>query len=170
MTGARPGHDRHAGLAARVAVLTVSDTRTEEDDRSGREAQRLLVEAGHRVAAYAVVPDDPGRVREAVDRWLQDPSVDAVVVNGGTGISPRDRTYEALSGRLERRLDGFGELFRALSFPEVGPMAMLSRALGGIAAGKPLFAVPGSPAAVALAVERLIAPALGHLLGELRRD
>jgi molybdenum cofactor biosynthesis protein B len=168
-SGGEAGHARHAALRARVALLTVSDTRTPETDLSGAAARRLLEEAGHVVHAYAVLPDEPARVREQVDAWLAAPEVEAVLVNGGTGISGRDRTHEALSGRLERPLPGFGELFRMLSFQEVGPAAMLSRAAGGIAGGKPLFLVPGSPAAVSLAVSRLIVPGLPHLLGELRR-
>jgi molybdenum cofactor biosynthesis protein B len=163
-------HEPAAGPRARVALLTVSDTRTPETDASGAEARRLLEEAGHEVAAYAVVPDEPERVAAQVDAWLGEAGVDAVVVNGGTGVSPRDRTHEALARRIERPLDGFGELFRMLSWPEVGPRAMLSRAVGGIARGKPLFSVPGSPAAVTLAVSRLIGPVLPHLLGELRRS
>jgi molybdenum cofactor biosynthesis protein B len=149
--------------------LTVSDTRTPQSDRSGAEARRLLEDAGHGIAAYGLLPDEPARVREQVEAWLRSDEIDAVVVNGGTGVSSRDRTYEALASRIEQPLPGFGELFRMLSFAEVGAAAMLSRAAGGVASGKPLFLVPGSPAAVTLAVTRLIAPALGHLLGELRR-
>jgi molybdenum cofactor biosynthesis protein B len=104
-----------------------------------------------------------------VEGWLDRGDCDAIVINGGSGISRRDRTYEALSELLDKRLDGFGELFRMLSYEQVGSAAMLSRALGGIARGKPLFSLPGSPAAVQLALEKLILPELGHLLGELEK-
>jgi molybdenum cofactor biosynthesis protein B len=164
-----PEHASHAALRARVGLLTVSDTRTEATDASGAKARWLLEEAGHEVAAYAILPDEPVRVAEKVRVWLADPGIEAVVVNGGTGVSTRDRTYEALAGSIERPLPGFGELFRMLSFEEVGAAALLSRAAGGIASGKPLFVLPGSTNAVTLALTRLILPALPHLLGELRR-
>jgi molybdenum cofactor biosynthesis protein B len=162
-------HDLGSGILARVALLTVSDTRSVEDDRSGALARRMVEAAGHQVADYRIVPDDPERIRQAVEEWLDADDCDAVVVNGGSGISTRDRTIEALGELMERKLDGFGELFRMLSFEQVGSRALLSRALGGVARAKPLFAIPGSPKAVALALERLILPELGHLLAELRR-
>jgi molybdenum cofactor biosynthesis protein B len=164
-----PEHARHGALTARVGLLTVSDTRTEATDASGAEARRLLEEAGHRVAAYAILPDEPEKVAAQVKAWLASADIEAVVVNGGTGVSRRDRTFEALAGQIVQPLPGFGELFRMLSFEEVGAAAMLSRATGGIASGKPLFVLPGSTKAVTLALTRLILPALPHLLGELRR-
>ena len=154
---------RHAALA----LLTVSDTRTEQDDRSGAVARELIEGAGHRVVGYRVLPDEPQAVRRQLEDWLAQPEPDGAIVNGGTGISPRDRTYEAVADLLDRRLDGFGELFRSLSYEEIGSAAMLSRAVGGISRGKLLFSLPGSPAAVKLALERLILPELPHLLGEL---
>jgi molybdenum cofactor biosynthesis protein B len=129
----------------------------------------LVVGAGHRVVAYRVLPDEPREVRQQLEAWLADPEPDGVIVNGGTGISPRDRTYEAVADLLDRRLDGFGELFRSLSFEEIGSAAMLSRAVGGISMGKLLFSLPGSPPAVKLGLERLILPELGHLLAELSK-
>ena len=164
-----PEHAPHGGLRASVGLLTVSDTRSEATDASGVEARRLLEEAGHRVAAYAILPDEPEKVAAQVKGWLGSPEIEAVVVNGGTGVSQRDRTFEALAGQIDRPLPGFGELFRMLSFEEVGAAAMLSRATGGIASGKPVFVLPGSTKAVTLALTRLILPALPHLLGELRR-
>ena len=164
-----PEHAPHGGLRASVGLLTVSDTRSEATDASGAEARRLLEGAGHRIGAYAILPDEPARVSAQVKDWLRSAEIEAVVVNGGTGVSTRDRTYEALAGHLERPLPGFGELFRMLSFQEVGAAAMLSRAAGGIASGKPVFVLPGSTKAVTLALTRLILPALPHLLGELRR-
>lgn len=156
-------------IRARIAVLTVSDTRTVDDDISGDLAVRLIEEAGHRVVDRAIVPDDPRAVRETIGSWLADEGCDGVVVTGGTGISERDRTYEAVSALLERRLDGFGELFRYLSFAEIGSAAMLSRAVGGIARGRVVFALPGAPAAVRLGLEKLVVPELAHLLRELAR-
>ena len=152
-----------------MALLTVSDTRRPETDRSGGTARRLLEGHGHRVVDYAIVPDEPERIAERVLAWLERADCEAVIVSGGTGVSRRDHTVEALSGLIDVRLDGFGELFRTLSYQEIGAAAMLSRAMGGIAARKPLFALPGSPEAVALGLERLILPALEHLVGELGR-
>jgi molybdenum cofactor biosynthesis protein B len=148
-------------------VLTVSDTRTAADDLSGATARRSIERAGHRVVDAAIVRDEPDAVRARVLAWLDGSDCDAVLVTGGTGIAPRDRTYEAVAGLLERRLDGFGELFRALSFEQIGSAAMLSRAVGGIARAKPVFSVPGAPHAVELALERLILPEIGHLLDQL---
>lgn len=162
------GH-QDPSIVAAIAVLTVSDTRTTETDRSGPVAIRLLEEAGHRVFDYAILPDEPDPVRQCVENWLDSEGCDGVVLNGGTGISVRDRTFEAVSGLLDKTLDGFGELFRALSFEEIGAAAMLSRAVGGVARGKLLFSLPGSTPAVELAMSRLIVPELGHLLGQLRR-
>ena len=149
--------------------MTVSDSRTEQTDRSGQAARRMLEDAGHRISHHCILPDEPARVREQAERWLALDDCDVIVVNGGTGISTRDRTYEALAGLLDKRLDGFGELFRALSYEQVGSAAMLSRAVGGVARGKLLFSVPGSTLAVELALEKLILPELGHLLAELRK-
>ena len=164
------GHTRHrVSVRAAIALLTVSDTRTEADDRSGATARRLLEQAGHTIVDYRILPDEPQEVRGQVQDWLSRADCDGVIVNGGTGISGRDRTVEALAGLLDRRLDGFGELFRMLSFEQVGSAAMLSRAVGGIASGKLLFSLPGSTAAVQLALERLIVPEIGHLLSELRK-
>ena len=163
-----PHAHRGTSVAGAIAVLTVSDTRTTETDRSGPAAMRLLEQGGHRVFDYRIVPDDPERVRECVEAWLSEEGCDGVVLNGGTGISVRDRTYESISGMLDKRLDGFGELFRALSFEQIGPAAMLSRAVGGVARGKLVFSLPGSTAAVELAMSRLIVPELAHLLGQLR--
>lgn len=117
----------------------------------------------------AILPDDPDRVQDRVRDWLGDEHCDGVLVAGGTGVSPRDRTYEAIAALIDRRIDGFGELFRSLSFEEIGSAAMLSRAVGGIASGRIVFAMPGSPKAARLAMERLILPELGHILGELRK-
>jgi molybdenum cofactor biosynthesis protein B len=137
---------------------------------SGSTARELVERAGHTVVDHAILPDEPDLVRARIDRWLDRPDCDVVVTTGGTGIAPRDRTYEAVSALLERHLDGFGELFRMLSWQEIGAPAMLSRAVGGIARGRAVFALPGSPAAVRLALERLILPELGHLVQLIERD
>jgi molybdenum cofactor biosynthesis protein B len=160
----------HCSSTARaaVALLTVSDTRKPENDRSGQIARALIERAGHRVVDYRVLPDEPESITRCVGEWLDREDCEGIIVNGGTGVAARDRTYEAVSNLLEVRLDGFGELFRMLSYEQVGSAAMLSRAVAGIARGKPLFSLPGSPKAVELALERLVLPELGHLLTLLR--
>ena len=162
-------HRTGAVLHAAVALLTVSDTRNEQDDRSGQMARALVEGAGHRVVDYQILPDEPDRIAGCVKGWLARTECEVVVLNGGTGISGRDRTYEAVAALFDKKLDGFGELFRTLSYEQVGSRAMLSRAVAGIAAGKPIFSLPGSTAAVELALDKLILPELGHLLGELRK-
>ncbi len=149
-------------------MLTVSDTRTEKTDGSGARIRALLTEAGHRVAAYAILPDDPDRVRARVAEWIGAPDVEAVIVNGGTGLAPRDTTYEAIAGLLEKRLDGFGELFRVLSYAEIGAAAMLSSAIAGVAAGTVVASLPGSTAAVELGMTKLLVPQLGHMVALVR--
>ncbi len=153
----------------RCAVLTVSDTRTLETDEGGRLIVELLQCAGHVVVRRGIVPDEPAEVRSWLEEALADPEVQAVLTTGGTGVSPRDGTYEVVSGLLDKRMDGFGELFRVLSYQEVGPAAMLSRAVGGVARGKVVLAMPGSPAGVRLAMEKLVLPELGHLVWEATR-
>jgi molybdopterin adenylyltransferase len=162
-------HRAHAPRTVRVFVLTVSDTRTEATDTSGQTARELLAAAGHDVVGYRILKDEPAAVRALVADLCARHAADAIVVNGGTGLSHRDSTYEALAGLLEKRLDGFGELFRALSFREIGPAAMLSRATAGVHAGVVVFATPGSTPAVRLALEQLIVPELGHVVAEARR-
>jgi molybdenum cofactor biosynthesis protein B len=147
----------------------VSDTRTEDTDLGGRTIRERLLAAGHRVVDHRILPDEPDLVTQQLSDWLDRPDCDGVIVTGGTGIAARDRTHEAIVGLLDVRLDGFGELFRALSYRSIGSAAMLSRAVAGIARGKPVFAVPGSPAAVELALDLLIVPELSHILSELDR-
>jgi molybdenum cofactor biosynthesis protein B len=162
-------HRREAPRSIRVFVVTASDTRGEAEDESGAWLHDAVTRAGHAVAGRRIVPDEPGAIRAALGEAAA-AGADAVVVNGGTGIAARDRTYEAVAGLLEKRLDGFGELFRMLSFQEIGSAAMLSRAVAGVWGGRAVFSVPGSLAAVRLAWERLIAPELGHVVRELRKD
>jgi molybdopterin adenylyltransferase len=144
-------------------VLTVSDTRDEATDQSGQTIKNLIAEQGHRLAGYRIVKDEPAEIEALLKQALADGSVEAVIVNGGTGIAPRDTTYEALTTLLDKRLDGFGELFRMLSWEQVGAAAMLSRAAAGVARGKILVSLPGSPDAVGLAMDRLLVPELGHM-------
>lgn len=163
-SGSSSEHKALAPESVRCYVLTVSDTRTETTDRSGRAIVDLLFAAGHSVAGRSIVRDDPALVRGTIERWLAHTDVQVIITTGGTGISSRDSTYEAVDALLEKRLDGFGELFRMLSFPEIGSAAMMSRATAGLSAGKIIVALPGSEAAVRLAMERLILPELGHLV------
>jgi molybdopterin adenylyltransferase len=151
----------------RVHVVTVSDTRTLADDSSGAACAELAEAAGHEIAGRTILPDEPARI-EAFCREVA-PSVDAILLNGGTGISARDTTYEAIARLLERRLDGFGELFRMLSFADIGSRAMASRAVAGVLGKTLVFSMPGSTKAVRLAMEKLVVPELGHLMGELRK-
>ncbi|NOX44641.1 MAG: MogA/MoaB family molybdenum cofactor biosynthesis protein [Caldiserica bacterium] len=162
-------HERFAVAKVGCRIITVSDTRAPETDESGRLIAEALRRAGHDVRGYTVVPDEPERIRTALEEALADPGVDVVILNGGTGIAPRDVTPEAISPLLERELPGFGEAFRRLSFVEIGPRALLSRATAGIANGKLVFALPGSPHGVSLALKELIVPMLGHAVFELRR-
>ncbi|MGE5243432.1 MAG: MogA/MoaB family molybdenum cofactor biosynthesis protein [Betaproteobacteria bacterium] len=163
------GHKAEAPSAVRCFVLTVSDTRTEATDTGGRAVADLLRAAGHEVVGRAIVRDEIDEIRGALDRQLANPAVQAIITTGGTGISPRDTTFEVVSAMLGKRLDGFGELFRMLSYEQIGASAMLSRACAGAAAGRAIFALPGSEAAVRLAMERLIVPELGHVVRELGR-
>ena len=160
--------DHRSALAGvRCAVLTISDTRALETDVSGRAIVELLEGARHVVAKRQILRDDPKDVHDAVLGQIG--GVDAVITTGGTGITSRDSTYEAIASLLEKRLDGFGELFRALSYQEIGSAAMLSRATAGVARGTAIFMLPGAENAVRLAMTKLILPELGHVIRELRR-
>jgi molybdenum cofactor biosynthesis protein B len=154
----------------RVALLTASDSRTPGDDEGGRLLKQLCIDAGFGVVDEALLREEPAILRAHVAALAAARTVDAVIVTGGTGIGPRDRTPEAIGGLFERRLEGFGELFRALSFAQIGPAAMLSRADAGIVDGALVFLLPGSPAAVRLAMEKLVVPELAHAIGQLRRE
>ncbi len=150
-------------------VLTVSDTRTIDTDTSGRAIADLLIAAGHTVTARELVPDEPARVTEVIRTHLGRRDVRAVITTGGTGLTSRDTTFEAVSKLFDKRLDGFGELFRMLSYQQVGAAAMLSRACAGVATGCVIFVLPGSEAAVRLGMDKLILPELAHIVRELAR-
>ena len=162
-------HRAAAPTTTRCRVVTISDTRTEETDRGGGAIVELLSRQGHDVAGKAIVPDDPAQVRDALQAGIETPDVDVVITTGGTGITRRDGTYEVVAALLDKRIDGFGELFRALSYEEIGPAAMLSRACAGLAGGTIVISLPGSENAVRLGMTKLILPELGHMVREARR-
>lgn len=167
--GAVAHHRSYAPARVGCFVLTASDSRTPENDGGGAMIAACLERAGHRVLECQIVADEVETLRRTVREAAAREDVDAVLVTGGTGFAPRDVTPEALEPLFERRLDGFGELFRVLSFDQIGAAAMLSRAVAGTVGRALVFAMPGSPAAVELAMERLVVPELTHLVGQLRR-
>lgn len=159
------------GVAAvRVAVVTVSDTRTEADDEGGSVLADRLGAVGCTVTLRVIVKDDPAALRDVLDRVCREDLADALVSTGGTGIAPRDQTFEAVDALLEKRLDGFGEAFRRLSWDAVGPRAILSRAVAGTYRGRVIVALPGSPRAVRLAVDEVLGPVLPHAVALARGD
>ena len=162
-------HHLHGSRSLGVAVLSVSDTHTEQDDPSGHLARDLLQAAGHKVVHYALVANSVADVRDCLEPWLREVGVEAAVTVGGTGASSRDLTVNALEAMGGRKLEGFGEIYRSLSYAEVGALAMISRAALLVIQGKPVFALPGSERAVRTAIEKLIVPASIHLVEELER-
>jgi molybdenum cofactor biosynthesis protein B len=156
--------------ALRIAVLTVTDSRTEATDESGPLARRLLEAAGHEIARHALLPNDEPRVRALVSDWLETGDLAAIVITGGTGLGSKDRTVEAVTPLFEKEIPGFGELFRLLSYQEqIGTTAILSRAVAGSAKGAVVVSLPGSKAAVELALTRVLIPELRHLIREIRK-
>ena len=162
-------HRRAAPVRLGFAVITASDSRSPEDDTSGRAIRELAERAGHWIVDSTMIRDEVAAIRDAVRRMLASPDVDVVVTTGGTGFSPRDLTLEAVEPLLERTVEGFGELFRMLSYQQVGAAAMLSRAAAGLIGPRAVFLLPGSPKAVTLAMEALILPEAAHLVGQARR-
>jgi len=162
-------HRAYAPKAIACAVLTVSDSRIVADDTSGKLIAELLRAAGHKVLVHQIVPDAAEEIRTAVLRALARADVAALIATGGTGISPRDVTPDTLEPLFEKRLAGFGELFRSLSYAEIGAAALLSRATAGTLSGKVVYVMPGSSGAVRLGMEKLILPELAHIVGQLRR-
>lgn len=163
-------HRAAAPDAVACAVLTISDTRTPETDTSGQLIRDGLRDRAHQIIDYRIVPDEPERIRATLEAWTSDDRIQAIISNGGTGIASRDTTYDVIAGLLEKRLDGFGELFRMLSFQEIGAAAMLSRAVAGVYRDRVILALPGSSNAVRLGLEKLILPELAHLIYEINRQ
>lgn len=166
------GVDEHRAKAPKsvaVAIVTVSDTRTASDDSSGNAIADLLTKAGHRIGRRSLVRDETSEIQKVLREAIEDQGIDAVVISGGTGIARRDVTLEAVSTFQEKAIPGFGELFRALSYQEIGSAAMMSRATAFVTEGKLVFCLPGSEKAVRLAVSKLIVPELGHAIWESRR-
>jgi molybdopterin adenylyltransferase len=162
-------HREQAPESVNCAVITVSDTRTEETDKSGQIIKEYLTNAGHRIIDYRIIPDEPDRIGPLLDEIASRQDSDAIIFNGGTGIAQRDTTFDVVDAMLEKRLDGFGELFRMLSWDEIGPAAMLSRATAGVYKNTLVFLTPGSSNAVRLAMDKLIAPEVAHMVFEVRK-
>lgn len=162
-------HRRESPASVACGVITVSDTRTLETDTGGKLLAELLEQFGHRVVIRDLIPDEPERMRSLIAAWLARGDLQAILMTGGTGIGQRDQTFETISALLTKPLPGYGEIFRMLSYTDIGPAAMLSRAIGGTIGTTILLTMPGSRAAVQLAVEKLIGPELGHLVREATR-
>jgi molybdopterin adenylyltransferase len=164
-------HKKEAPNVVRCKVITISDTRTKDTDKSGKLMVDLLTEAGHEVVDYVIVKDEKEAIRDAVLRGCERADIDVVLTNGGTGIAKRDVTIETVKEIIEKEIVGFGELFRMLSYTEdIGAAAILSRAIAGVANDTAIFSTPGSSGAVRLAMTKLILPELGHVVREIRKD
>lgn len=162
-------HRAGAPAAVRCAVLTISDTRTEQTDRGGNTLCDHLQSRRHEIVARAICRDEATLIREQLKRWQHALDPDAILLTGGTGLTPRDQTFETLNALIDKPLPGYGELFRWLSFQQIGPAAMLSRAIGGLIGTTVVLSMPGSPAAVDLAMQQIILPELGHLVQQARQ-
>lgn len=165
-----PPHPDSTVRSIGCAVITVSDTRTQKSDRSGQVMIQLLQDAGHDIQSYQILKDEPEEIRQAIARLQTQSVIDVILLNGGTGISPRDTTYDAIEPLLDKTLPGFGELFRMLSYSDIGSRAMASRAIAGTLGHQLLFSIPGSSNAVILAMEKLILPEISHLVKQLRAE
>ncbi|MBM4124146.1 MAG: MogA/MoaB family molybdenum cofactor biosynthesis protein, partial [Nitrospira sp.] len=164
-----PSHQEHKAHAPRrigCMVITCSDTRTPDTDTSGKLIMHLLKGQGHEVLAYHLVKDEPAQITAKIEEAVKNEAIQAILVNGGTGISRRDSTFEAVDAMLEKRLDGFGEIFRYLTYQDIGTPAIMSRATAGLYRGRIIFSTPGSEGAVRLAMEKLILPEIGHMVRE----
>lgn len=162
-------HKERAPKTVACAVITISDSRTVETDTSGQLIKERLARHGHTVKHYHIIKDEPEQLRALLSSLADDEECQAIILNGGTGISRRDQTVDVLDHMLEKRLPGFGEIFRFLSYQEIGPAAILSRAVAGVYKGTVVISIPGSPAAAKLAMDRLILPELAHMVGEVNR-
>jgi molybdenum cofactor biosynthesis protein B len=169
MAATHEEHQSQGPPSVRCAVITVSDTRTLETDTGGQAVISRLTAAGHVVVQRDIIPDEPARMRPLLESLAARDDVEAILLTGGTGVSSRDQTYETVSALLSKPLPGYGEIFRMLSYQEIGPAAILSRAVGGLIGRTVVLTMPGSPAAVRLAMEKLIVPQLPHLIREARR-
>jgi molybdopterin adenylyltransferase len=161
-------HPDPQSIPINCAVITISDTRTTATDGSGQLAQQLLTAAGHQVLVYQILPDEPAQITNLLTELGQNQQVQVAIFNGGTGIAPRDTTYDALVRMLEKTLPGFGEIFRSLSYAEIGTRAIASRAVAGTYQNLLVFSLPGSQGAVQLGVEQIILPEINHLVRQLR--
>ena len=161
-------HKEKGQKSVRCFVITVSDTRDETTDTSGQTIKKFLTDEKHQITGYRIVKDEPAQIDALLNEALASENVNAVIVNGGTGIAPRDGTFEVVNRFLEKKLDGFGEIFRYLSYLDIGSAAIMSRAAAGTARGKVLISLPGSKGAVALAMEKLILPELRHMVSQLQ--
>ncbi len=162
-------HKEKAPRSVSCVVLTISDSRTEEDDESGQLIKQRLSDNGHRIMAYAILKDEPDAIEKKIYELLGQAELQVIIINGGTGISHRDITIETVSPLLEKKLDGFGELFRFLSYQEIGTASVMSRAVAGVVRGKVILCLPGSPGAVNLAMDKIILPEIGHMVREATR-
>lgn len=156
-------------ITVTCAVVTVSDTRLPETDKSGQLIQQLLLGANHVVCAYTIIRDEPAQIQGQIELLGKNANLDVVLFNGGTGIAPRDTTYDAIEKLLEKTLPGFGELFRFLSYQEIGSRAIASRAVAGVYQNKLIFSLPGSSNAVRLGMEKIIIPEITHLVKQMRQ-
>ncbi|MBE9211008.1 MogA/MoaB family molybdenum cofactor biosynthesis protein [Nostoc sp. LEGE 06077] len=162
-------HPDATAMTVTCAVVTVSDTRTPGTDKSGQIIQQLLLATNHKIGAYAIIKDEPADIQKQIESLSKNANLDAVIFNGGTGIAPRDTTYDAIEKLLEKTLPGFGEIFRFLSYQEIGSRAIASRAVAGVYQNKLIFSLPGSSNAVRLGMEKLILPELTHLVSQMRK-
>ncbi|MBA7690305.1 Molybdenum cofactor biosynthesis protein B [subsurface metagenome] len=162
-------HKKEAPKSVSCAVLTFSDSRTEQNDESGKLLCQKLNEDGHRVIDYAVLKDDSEAIGRKIGELLRQDELQVIITNGGTGVSHRDVAVETVSSILEKKLDGFGELFRSLSYQEIGSASIMSRAIAGVAGGKVIICLPGSLGAAKLAIEKIILPEIGHMVREVSR-
>ncbi len=163
-------HEHKAKAPRKIAFLlmTISDSRTEATDQSGKLIKQLLTEEGQRVIDYRIIRDEPEEIESLLRAALVRQDLDVILLNGGTGISPRDGTYEVVSRLLQKQLEGFGEIFRYLSYLEIGSAAIMSRAVAGVAEGKVVISLPGSSKAVELAMRRLVLPEIGHMVSQVK--
>ena len=162
-------HNLNLDISANFAVLTTSDRRNEEADISGNIAKELITSKGHIILEYRIVKNNSATIKTVINEILENPEIDAVITIGGTGISERDVTVQTIIKILDKKIEGFGELFRYMSYKEIGEAAMISRATAGTINGKMIFCLPGSKNAVKLALQKIILPALGHMVKEANR-